>query len=70
MENNVGNTDALVRIVLGAVTGLASIGIFLDVVPLDAVFSPVLGVASVILLATAFTSKCAIYSALGINTSS
>lgn len=69
MEENVGSTDSLVRIVLGAVSGLASLGILADMVPLDMIYSPVLGVVALVLLGTAFTSKCALYSALGIDTS-
>jgi len=69
MEENVGSTDGLVRIVLGAVSGLASLGILADMVPLDMIYSPVLGVVALVLLGTAFTSKCALYSALGIDTS-
>jgi hypothetical protein len=69
MEENVGDTDGVVRILIGAVLGSLSIGILANMVPLDAVYSPVLGVLSLILLGTGFTSKCALYSALGANTS-
>ena len=68
MEENVGDTDGIVRILVGAVLGLASLGILLNMVPLDALYSPVLGVLSIVLLATGFTSRCALYSAVGVNT--
>lgn len=72
MEENVGDTDKIVRIVLGAVSGLLSIGILTDVLPeslsMPMIASPILGLVAIVLLATAFTSKCALYSALGINT--
>ena len=69
MEENVGDTDGIVRILVGAVLGLASLGILANMVPIDAVYSPVLGVLSLILIGTGYTSKCALYSALGVNTS-
>ncbi len=72
MKENVGDTDSLVRIVVGAVAGLLSLGILADVLPssmnLPEIASPILGVIAIVLLATGFTSKCGLYSALGINT--
>jgi len=68
MDQNVGDMDGLVRILVGAVLGLASLGILANMVPLDALYSPVLGVVALILLATGYTSKCALYSAIGVNT--
>lgn len=69
MDKNVGSTDKIVRIVLGAVLGLASIGILTDYVPATEIASPVLGVLSIVLLATGYFGKCALYSALGMDTS-
>lgn len=76
MQENVGDTDGLVRIVLGAVAGVISLvvlaqqqGMLSEMIPLPALASPVLGVIAIVLLATGFTSKCALYSALGIDTS-
>ena len=69
METNVGDTDSTARIVLGALTGLASLGIIAEIISAPMIASPVLGVLSLILLATGFTSKCALYSALDIDTS-
>lgn len=72
MEENVGDTDSIVRIALGAVAGLLSLGILADVLPsslaLPEIASPILGVVAIVLLATGFTSKCALYSALGMDT--
>lgn len=76
MEENVGLLDQKVRIGLGAVLGLVSLlvlaqsqGMVSEMLPLPTVFSPVLGVIAIVLLATGYTSKCALYSALGIDTS-
>lgn len=68
MEENVGLMDQKVRIGLGAVLGLLSLGIlFSEMIPLPEVASPVLGVISLILLITGYFRKCAIYSALGLD---
>ncbi|WEL23469.1 YgaP family membrane protein [Candidatus Nanohalovita haloferacivicina] len=69
MEKNVGDTDALVRIVAGAVAGLTSLGILVDMVPGPEIASPVLGVIAVVLLATGYFGTCGLYSVLGIDTS-
>ncbi|MEF8880874.1 MAG: DUF2892 domain-containing protein [Candidatus Nanohaloarchaea archaeon] len=72
MERNVGDSDELVRILLGALSGLASLAILAELLPegltIPEIASPILGLVSVILLVTAFTGKCPLYSALGINT--
>lgn len=72
MEETVGDTDKVVRIVLGAVFGLLSLGILADMLPesisMPLIAAPVLGLVAIVLLGTAFTSKCALYSALGIDT--
>ncbi|QGA80701.1 YgaP family membrane protein [Candidatus Nanohalobium constans] len=72
MEENVGDTDSIVRITLGAVAGLLSLGILADVLPssltLPEIASPILGVVAIALLATGFTSKCGLYSVLGMDT--
>jgi hypothetical protein len=73
MDENVGDADALVRILLGAVAGVLSLGTLTSMLPsalsLPTVSSPVLGVLAFVLLGTGFTSKCALYNALGIDTS-
>jgi len=68
MENNVGNTDQIVRIALGAVTGLASIGILTNYINQPEIYSALLGIISLVLLATGFTGRFGLYSTLGINT--
>ncbi len=75
METNVGVMDRKVRIGLGAVLGLLSLVVLAQslnlvsaVVPVPEIVSPVLGVVALILLATGYFRKCAIYSALGMNT--
>lgn len=72
MEENLGETDKVVRIVLGAVSGLISLGILADLIPeslpAPMIASPILGLVAMALLATAFTNKCGLYSALGMNT--
>ncbi|SDN13709.1 Protein of unknown function [Halogranum gelatinilyticum] len=68
MEANVGSTDKTVRILVGAGAGIASLAVLAGAVSLPSVASLLLGVVAVLLLGTAFTSKCALYSALGIST--
>lgn len=69
METNVGLMDQKVRIALGAILGLVSLGtLFTEMIPLPEIASPVLGVLSLILLATGYFRKCALYSLLGMNT--
>jgi len=68
MENNVGSTDQAVRITIGALMGLSSIAILAGYLDVEELLSPVLGVLSVVLLATAYTGKCGLYNLLGINT--
>jgi len=73
MEENVGEKDKIARIALGALTGFMSLTIIIDITPkgpiLPDILSPVLGIVSIALLATAYTSKCGLYNALGIDTS-
>ncbi|SIR92762.1 YgaP family membrane protein [Natronorubrum thiooxidans] len=68
MEHNVGKTDQLVRIALGAILGLVSLAILGGVISTTMVLAPILGVVSLVLLATGLTSTCGLYSALGIST--
>lgn len=68
MEQNVGSTDALVRVLLGALFGVASLAILGNYVEAAAVLSPVLGLAAAALLATGLTNTCGLYSALGLDT--
>jgi len=68
MATNVGSTDQTVRVALGAIAGLLSLGILADAVPLPSVASPVLGVVALVLLVTGYTGFCGLYSVLGVDT--
>jgi hypothetical protein len=68
MERNVGSTDKLVRVLFGAVAGVVSLAVLAGAVSLPAILAPVLGLASVILLATGLTGFCGLYKVLGLNT--
>jgi hypothetical protein len=70
MNKNVGETDKLVRIVLGAVSGIASLAVLGGMLSLPDVVAPVLGVISLMLLGTAVTGMCGLYSVLGVDTCS
>lgn len=74
MEKNVGDTDGKIRMALGAVlvalgaAGYAGLIPVANIVP-QALTSVALTVIGLVLLATGYTSKCALYSALGFDTS-
>lgn len=68
MEKNVGSTDRSVRTLIGAVAGLLSLAILANAVSLPEVASPVLGVVAIIMLGTAATGTCGLYSVLGVDT--
>jgi hypothetical protein len=68
METNVGSTDRLARIVLGAILGTLSLAILGNAISLPTVLSPILGALSLVMLITAATSKCGLYSLVGMNT--
>jgi len=70
METNVGTTDRQLRIVLGAILGTVSLAALAGLGGLPGVLSPVLGVLSVVLLGTAATGTCGLYSVLGVDTCS
>nr|EGQ40761.1 MAG: protein of unknown function, DUF2892 [Candidatus Nanosalinarum sp. J07AB56] len=73
MEKNVGDSDAAIRILAGALLGTWSLAILKSMVPqalmLPEIASPVLGIVSLVLLFTGFNSTCYMYSLLGIDTS-
>lgn len=69
MEENVGGNDRLVRILLGAVFGLVSLGILGGYVQAQMILSPILGVLSLALLVTAYTRQCKFNEMLGRDTS-
>lgn len=68
MERNVGRTDQLARIAVGALAGLASIGVLAGSIPTSDVVALVLGVVALVLLATGLSGTCGAYSLLGVNT--
>ncbi|MFC7068723.1 YgaP family membrane protein [Halobaculum lipolyticum] len=68
MDSNVGSTDKLARIVVGAVAGLLSLATLAGAVAAPTVVAPLAGVVAVLMLGTAFTNRCAVYSLLGIST--
>ncbi|WP_440990880.1 YgaP family membrane protein [Haloarchaeobius baliensis] len=74
MERNVGSTDRLVRLGLGAVLLVVAIVVGLGVVGVGSgtvatVGAPlVLGVVGLVLLVTGYTRTCPAYSLLGIRT--
>ena len=68
MERNVGETDRFVRIALGAVAGLASLGILGGFVAASGGLALVLGLVAIILLATGASGTCGAYQVLGVNT--
>ncbi|WP_138007736.1 YgaP family membrane protein [Halalkalirubrum salinum] len=67
MKQNVGSVDQNVRIAVGAVAGTASLAILLGAISLPAVLSPLLGLIAVMMLATAATGNCPLYSLLGVT---
>ena len=72
MEENVGEYDKIARIAVGAILGLVSLGILAGVtdqfVEIPEIVSPVLGVLSIVLLATGFMGKCYFYDLVGMDT--
>lgn len=70
METNVGATDRQLRTALGAVLGTVSLAALAGLSGLPSVLSPVLGVLSLVLLGTAATGTCGLYTALGVDTCS
>ena len=68
MEQNVGKTDQLVRIALGAGAGAGSLAILAGAISASSALALVLGIVAIMLLGTAVTGTCGLYSALGIST--
>ncbi len=69
MSTNVGSTESLVRVLIGAVVGTVAVATVAGIGPLPTVVAPVAGLLSIVLLVTGATSSCGLYSALGIDTS-
>mgnify|MGYP000426728077 CR=1 FL=1 len=76
MEDNVGKIDKYLRIITGAIMGTVSLLVLGQVTTIPAIaslpsiLSPILGVISLILLATALTKKCGLYTLIGVKTCS
>ena len=75
MENNVGDTDSQVRVVLGALSGIValvllgqSLNLVSGLLTLPVVASPVLGLVAIALLGTAYTRECPVCAAAGVDT--
>lgn len=68
MGKNVGSIDRSLRTVIGAVAGVLSVAILADAVSLPEVASPVLGAVALVMLVTAATGTCGLYSLLGVDT--
>lgn len=68
VSQNVGSTDRQLRTAIGALFGIGSFAILAGVGSLPPLLSPVLGVLALVLLGTAATGTCGLYSVLGVNT--
>ncbi|MEZ3142909.1 DUF2892 domain-containing protein [Halobaculum sp. MBLA0143] len=68
MQQNVGETDGLARVLVGAVAGAVSLATLVGTTGLPALVAPVAGLAAAIMLFTGLTSSCPAYSLLGVNT--
>lgn len=68
METNVGSTDRLVRALVGAVVGLVGLAALAGVVDLATVVALIAVVVGVVMVGTALTQTCLVYSLLGVNT--
>lgn len=70
MDTNVGSMDRQVRTGVGAITGALSIGILGGVLALPETLAAVLGIVAIVMLGTAATGSCGLYSVLGVDTCS
>jgi hypothetical protein len=68
MNQNVGLADKRVRTALGAVLGLVSLATLAGSLGLPSLAAPVLGAVSLIMLGTAATGTCPLYSLVGVDT--
>jgi hypothetical protein len=68
MNTNVGVTDKSVRTIVGAIAGVLSLAILAGQLSAPALASPVLGVVALMMLGTAATRSCPVYSVLGMST--
>ena len=70
METNVGSKDRQARTVVGAVAGALSLAILAGMVALPEIASPILGIVALMMLGSAATGTCGLYSVLGVDTCS
>jgi len=70
MTQNVGVTDKRVRTALGAVLGTVSLATLAGSIALPGIAALVSGVAAIMMLGTAATGTCGLYSLLGVDTCS
>jgi len=67
MDKTVGLKDGKVRTVIGAVAGVSSLTILVTSM-FPEILSPLLGLVSVMMLVTAYTGLCPMYSVIGYRT--
>jgi hypothetical protein len=60
--------DRKLRTAVGAIAGLLSLAILANALSLPEIASPVLGVVAAMMLVTAATGTCGVYSLLGVST--
>lgn len=70
MAQNVGMTDKRVRTALGAVLGTVSLAALAGAISVPGIVALVTGVAAIMMLGTAATGTCGLYSLLGVDTCS
>ncbi|MFB6213809.1 MAG: DUF2892 domain-containing protein [Candidatus Nanohaloarchaea archaeon] len=68
MQTNVGDTDHMVRLVLGVVLAAVSAAGFLEYVAMSPVVAGVIGAAGLVLLVTGYTRKCPVCQMAGVST--
>lgn len=68
MNQNVGTTDRQLRTLFGALAGVGSVAVLAGAVSVSEIAAPVLGVIALVLLGTALTGTCGLYSLLGVDT--
>lgn len=74
MQQNVGDFDRIVRLVVGPILLLVGIGTFAGVLSLGTgttglALATIATLAGLVLVVTAFTRTCLLYSVLGLDTS-
>jgi len=68
MDINVGATDKSVRTIIGAIAGVLSLAILAGQLAIPVLASPILGIVALMMLGTAATGSCPVYSVLGMST--